>query len=206
VGGSGGTENAIVLEGEVVLGREPGRKGRVIDDEAVSRKHAVIRWHEEPGVAVLEDLKSKNGTFVNGEIVERKYLEAQDVVRIGDHLFVVEEMDGELSDADPVPELVGDSVKLHRLKRELELASPGQIPVLLLGETGTGKEVAARAVHRLSARIGRFVAMNCAGVPEALFESILFGHTKGACTNPPVGVRWVGSAAAIVASWAVLPR
>jgi transcriptional regulator with GAF, ATPase, and Fis domain len=182
---SGGVERGqlLALVDETVLGRQPGRKGTVVDDGGVSRKHAVIRQHQEQGITVLEDLDSKNGTFVNGEVVRRKYLEDQDVIRIGDQLFLVEIEAPPVPGRYPIPELVGESGVMVLLKRDLELASPGDLPLLLLGETGTGKEVAARAVHRLGGRSGELIPVNCAGVPEALFESVLFGHAKGAFTG-----------------------
>lgn len=183
VGSLTGTGRPIKLKDEVILGREQGRRVQVLDDDAVSRKHARIRWLPEQGVAILEDLQSKNGTFVSGEIVVRKYLEDQDVVRVGDHLFVVESGDGGGETRNPVPELVGESPAVNQTREDLGLAAPGDLPVLLLGETGTGKEVAARAVHRLSGRTGEFVPVNCAGIPESLFESALFGHAKGAFTG-----------------------
>ena len=183
VGARADSGRPIELTDEVILGREQGRKVRVVDDDAVSRKHAKIRWLPEQGVAIIEDLESKNGTFVNGEIVVRKYLEAQDVVRIGDQLFVVESGGGCAGADNSIPELVGGSAELERTRGDLTLAAPGELPVLLRGETGTGKEVAARAVHRLSGRTGEFVPVNCAGIPESLFESALFGHAKGAFTG-----------------------
>ncbi len=80
--------------------------------------------------------------------------------------------------------LVGDSPAFHDMLRSVERLAAIDRPVLLSGETGTGKELAARALHRLSGRHrGPFVAVNCGAIPAALFESELFGHVRGAFTG-----------------------
>jgi DNA-binding NtrC family response regulator len=77
--------------------------------------------------------------------------------------------------------LIGDTPGLRALRALVERAAPSDVPILILGENGTGKELVARAVHDLSPRSGqRFVKMNCAAVPAELVESELFGHEKGA--------------------------
>ena len=83
-----------------------------------------------------------------------------------------------------LPEMVGDSVPMRELARMIRLVAPRTATVLIEGETGTGKEVVAKAVHRLSARAGKpFVVLNCAAIPESLLEAELFGHTRGAFTG-----------------------
>lgn len=89
--------------------------------------------------------------------------------------------------ADPVyalPEMVGDAPEIRELGRMIRLVAPRTATVLIEGETGTGKELVAKAVHRLSERAGKpFVVLNCAAIPEQLLEAELFGHTRGAFTG-----------------------
>jgi DNA-binding NtrC family response regulator len=83
-----------------------------------------------------------------------------------------------------LPDMVGASEPMQELARLIRLVAPRSTTVLIEGETGTGKEVVARAVHRLSERAGKpFAVLNCAAIPEALLEAELFGHTRGAFTG-----------------------
>ncbi|WP_052200294.1 sigma-54 dependent transcriptional regulator [Terriglobus sp. TAA 43] len=83
-----------------------------------------------------------------------------------------------------LPEFVGDALKMRELALQIRLVAAHTANVLVLGETGTGKELVAKAVHRLSPRAGKpFVVLNCAAIPEHLLEAELFGHTRGAFTG-----------------------
>jgi len=95
-------------------------------------------------------------------------------------LYLEEEIRSELN----FEEIIGDSPALKRALAQVELAAPAGTTVLLLGETGTGKELFARAIHNLSPRSKRtFVKVNCAAIPSGLLESELFGHERGAFTG-----------------------
>jgi transcriptional regulator with GAF, ATPase, and Fis domain len=86
--------------------------------------------------------------------------------------------------AAAIPELVGESESMLELARLIRLVAPRNSTVLIEGETGTGKEIVAAALHRLSARAARpMTVLNCAAIPEALLEAELFGHTRGAFTG-----------------------
>jgi transcriptional regulator with GAF, ATPase, and Fis domain len=80
-------------------------------------------------------------------------------------------------------EILGSCDGITQVFRRVEKVAPVDVPVLVTGETGTGKELAAREIHRLSKRPGRFVSINCGAIPETLIESELFGHVKGSFTG-----------------------
>ena len=89
---------------------------------------------------------------------------------------------------DRLPELVGDAHCMLEVSRRIRLVAPRSTPVLIEGPTGSGKELVAAAVHRLSDRRRKpFVAINCAAIPETLLEAELFGHTRGAFTGAVQG-------------------
>src|SRR5688572_5206737 len=91
---------------------------------------------------------------------------------------------------DVVLEPVMCSRAMRELDRVLRMVAPKDVGITLVGESGTGKEVLARRIHDLSVRrTGPFIPINCAAVPEALFESELFGHEKGAFTGATERVR-----------------
>ncbi|MGH9499719.1 MAG: sigma 54-interacting transcriptional regulator [Terriglobales bacterium] len=93
-------------------------------------------------------------------------------------------LDSEIHSTQNFAELIGESPALKHVLAQVETVAPSDATVLILGETGTGKELIARAIHRLSSRReGSFVKLNCAAIPTGLLESELFGHEKGAFTG-----------------------
>jgi DNA-binding NtrC family response regulator len=95
---------------------------------------------------------------------------------------------GDPGSAEQLPELVGNAPCMIEVSRRVRLVAPRMTPVLIEGPTGSGKELVAEALHRLSPRNRKpFVAINCAAIPEALLEAELFGHTRGAFTGAVQG-------------------
>ncbi len=94
----------------------------------------------------------------------------------------------EIAVSERLPELVGNAPAMLDVCRRIRLVAPRSTPVLIEGPTGSGKELVAEALHRLSTRSRKpFVAINCAAIPEALLEAELFGHTRGAFTGAVQG-------------------
>jgi len=180
----------------VVLGRasgvDPGvealnaaRERRLlvsVVDPKMSKVHAQIRWAIDGWC--VEDASSRNGTRVNGERVERATLSDGDVIQMGHSVYLYRAGAGhEVASpdtADEPPGLGTFNPGLARQFANLRLIARSTVPVLVQGETGTGKELAAKAVHRLSGRKGALRAVNCGALPRTLLESELFGYRKGA--------------------------
>jgi DNA-binding NtrC family response regulator len=92
-------------------------------------------------------------------------------------------LEEQVKGSDQHQELLGNSPSIVKLREQIARLAPIDTSVLISGKSGTGKELVARALHRLSGREGRFIAINCAALPESLLESELFGHEKGAFTD-----------------------
>ena len=181
-------EAGVVREGRRRLKPGETRIGRgepdipLDDDPLASRDHARLR-HEPSGHSVeIEDRTSRNGVFVNEARVTRQALVDGDVIRVGGSFFVFRQVDPRQVDV-PNDLISGQSPEMQALRVAVKRAGPFDATVLISGETGAGKEVVARALHAESGRRGRFVAINCSAISEALAESELFGHQRGAFTG-----------------------
>ena len=157
-----------------------------LTDASVSRAHATIT--STPRGYLIEDLGSKNGTEVNGLKIDRALLHPGCAIRLGSTLleFVTGERGLAWTEADDsmLEGLAGASAAMRAVYRQLRTFAPTDATVVITGETGTGKEVAARALHSLSRRSGGpFVVFDCANVEESLLGSGLFGHRRGAFTG-----------------------
>ena len=170
----------FVVGKELRFGRFAGADVDVaIEDPMMSRRHATVT---RVGLVVeIRDDGTTNGTHVNGERVKARPLVPGDVVRIGSTLLEV----GIAPPREPSddPALVGNAPAFLAAVELADQLAPSDVPVLLLGETGTGKDVLARHLHARSGRTGSFVAVNCAALPRELVDSSLFGHRKGAFTG-----------------------
>ncbi len=165
------------------IGRNPPNPGDIeLADPVVSKTHAEITWSPVRERFLVGDLRSSNGTYLNGERVERELLEPGDIVRFGDTVVMFAPMPQGPTDWC-TPEgslLVGRSGALRHCLERAERAAGADVTVLIYGETGVGKELLAQTVHAQSGRSGPIRAINCAAIPKDLVESELFGHVKGA--------------------------
>src|SRR5690606_39194605 len=169
------------LRPELTFGRSPDATVATVLHETISRRHAVVQ-RGLGGALFLRDVGSRNGTRVHGaRITAPVALTPNAVVRLGDVLGIVDEPSARRFDADPV--LRGSAAAMARARDQLERSAGDPAPVLILGETGAGKERVAREVHRVSGRAGQYVTLNCAELTAELVESQLFGHERGAFTG-----------------------
>lgn len=168
--------------------RESGRNYRlVIADSWMSGTHARITRN---GTGfTLEDAGSKNGTLdAEAQKIETSCpLTDGMIFAVGRTLLLFRSQVAHRANmvrsrdlTPPDPDLATFCPSFVKATEAMQAVAASTLPVLILGETGTGKEVAARAMHRMSGRTGRFIAVNCGGIPEGLLESELFGVIKGA--------------------------
>jgi len=175
-----------------------------VPDASVSRRHARITVSEN---ITLEDLGSSNGTRVGGRSLRPKEpvsIGPGSIVSLGSATIILQQAHAIVPHPTPAPpssvlkqqfqaskgasasvadRIVADATMRH-LYATLDQIAPTELSVLILGETGVGKDVFASEVHRRSDRAGApFLKLNCAALPESLLESELFGHEKGAFTG-----------------------
>ncbi len=168
-----------------VLGRAP-ECDVVLDDPSVSRRHALLTVS---GRITVEDLGSTNGTAIQARKLgpgERGVLGLGTVFEVGSATLVLQRTLGARSHRTPtdMPGTVVRDPAMKRLYEMLDVVAPTGLSVLILGETGVGKEVFAEALHRRSSRVGApFLKLNCAALPESILEAELFGYEKGAFTG-----------------------
>ena len=159
-------------------------------DPRVSTEHAELA--RDGDAVVVRDLGSSNGTWVNGERVDgQQRLESGDLIELGRTVLCYRETSAHL--ASQVIGKKAHGVTFGALRtfnpelgegyRKLAKSAATAQPMLIIGETGTGKDVLSNEVHEASGRKGQFVAVDCGAIPDSLFESTLFGHEKGAFTG-----------------------
>ena len=138
------------------------------------------------GVVYLDN-RASEGRFSEDDLMFLTALSHQAGIAIGNswlHRQVIQENIRLTNALKPKFHILGDSEKMKKVFMTMKKAAPSDITVLIEGETGTGKELVAQAIHELSPRHNRpFIAVNCAAIPKELIESELFGHEKGAFTS-----------------------
>ncbi len=169
------------VQGRCRVGRDETMEIPLLDSK-VSRCHAELM--PAPQAVLVTDMGSRNGTFINAEPVEisQATAGAGSVIRVGRSLMKV------FADIEPfvVPSLASTyeglvgGPGLEQVRRSILAAATSNNPLLIEGETGSGKEVVADAVHSASGRTGSLITVNCAALPHQLIESELFGHARGA--------------------------
>jgi len=158
----------------------------VLQDKTVSRYHAeLLRDNQD---MLLRDLESTNGTYLDSHRVREVYLKPNTVFRVGATPIRFEPTSEQLqiypSRHEQMGDLIGRSLKMREIFGVLEKIAPTDVTIIIEGDTGTGKELVARAVHTFSRRAKKpFVVLDCGAVPETLIESELFGHEKGSFTG-----------------------
>ena len=168
----------------VVVGRNEACD-MVLDDGKVSAVHMELLATER-GVR-LRDLGSRNGTFIGDTRVGEVYLTKHAYVTLGDAMVELAPSGPSEVDVPVAAEfgpLVGHSAGMRSVFERLKKAAPTDLTILITGETGTGKELVAQAIHETSTRAHKpFVVVDCGAIPAALAESSLFGHERGSFTG-----------------------
>jgi two-component system response regulator GlrR len=168
----------------VVIGSHPSAD-LVLRDPAVSRFHCEITGGDRPAI---RDLGSRNGTLLNGVAVAQAPLADGAVLTLGGTRLRFQVLSEApriaLSERDRFGRMVGRSAAMRAVFALCEQAANSDSTVLIEGETGTGKEATAEAIHRESTRRdGPFIVVDCGAIPPQLLESELFGHERGAFTG-----------------------
>lgn len=184
VAGPGEGLSAELRRSPITVGSAP-ECALTLPDPKISRHHLELHVHEDG--YLLRDLQSTNGTYYRGARVQQALLGLGAELRVGDSVLRIER--GEEVSSQVVPQttygsLIGSSRPMQDVFGLLAAVAPTDTTVLILGETGTGKELVAEELHRGSPRRDKpFAVLDCGAVPEQLIESELFGHKRGAFTG-----------------------
>jgi transcriptional regulator with PAS, ATPase and Fis domain len=188
----GASRDVIRIDQTLEIGRRPDASAPaswIVDDDRVSRRHAVLQVDPRRGRAEIIDLGSRNGTILDGRALvgtDPVPLLPGSIIFVGSFAavfrFVLEsDLHAIAQDlATPFTPVATTSPELARKIQVLRHLAKAQEDLLIVGETGVGKEEVARAIHHTSGRWGKFVAINCPALPGSLIESELFGYVKGA--------------------------
>jgi DNA-binding NtrC family response regulator len=191
-------KDLLIVDGtqpsRVLLGKGPACDLR-LDDAHVSRRHAAL--DVEGSALRITDLGSSNGTFVNGVRVRDALLAGGEMIRVGTTDLRVE-LRTRTTAARALPQetsfgsLLGASAAMRRLYPTCARLAASAVPVVIEGETGTGKEVLAESLHEQGPRAAApFIVFDCTAVSPSLVESELFGHERGAFTGAAAARRGV---------------
>lgn len=153
----------------------------ILHDTFVSRRHARIEKKAEKGLYFLKDMNSQNGVFLNGSRVQQAMLNHNDNIRIGKTHFTFS-----FERYNHKRQLISQSLnkKWNATLSRLPHLAISEAPILILGPSGSGKELIAKMIHNHSKRNqGNMVSINCSALTESLVESELFGHKKGSYTG-----------------------
>ncbi|MBA2543086.1 MAG: sigma 54-dependent Fis family transcriptional regulator, partial [Deltaproteobacteria bacterium] len=168
----------------IVIGR--ANADLQLDDRRVSALHAELRL--EPDGFRLRDLGSTNGTLISGVRIVEAFLTPNAVIALGDTTIQFTPLDASfelpLASADRLEGFIGGGIAMRRMYELIARYAGTDATVLITGETGSGKEVAAEAIHlRSRRRSGPFIVLDCGAIPAQLVEDQLFGHEAGAFTG-----------------------
>lgn len=183
--GTNAGKEFIIDRANIAIGSDP-EADLVLNDETVSRRHAEIVKSKDG--YVLRDLNSTNGTFVDSLRVKEIFVSPGATIRFGKSRvkFLPQEEKIEIypSKKDKFDNIIGKSLELRKVYGMIEKVAPTNVSALIIGETGTGKELVAQAIHAHSKRSAKpFVVFDCSSVQPNLIESELFGHERGAFTG-----------------------
>jgi DNA-binding NtrC family response regulator len=178
----GGSRAFGLSRNRLIVGASP-KVDAVVNDRAVSAQHCALSVLG--GGVLVEDLGSKNGTFVGGARVREAWARPGTTVSLGRSTIVVRAEEGlGAMPGEPLPGVAGASIAMRRIADQVRRLARHSLPVLIAGESGSGKELVARALHDEGPRRDRpFVAINVTALPRELVESELFGHERGAFTG-----------------------
>jgi transcriptional regulator with GAF, ATPase, and Fis domain len=169
---------------EIRIGQDP-ELDISVDDRSVSREHLSILGGDNGWT--LTDNDSTNGTFIGDMRVHRVAVHQPTLVRIGKTVLrlepTAEHVEQQLSTQERFGRMIGKSPPMREMFAVLEKVAASDLTVLIEGETGTGKELAAEGLHTVSGKSGPFITLNCGAIPRDLIESELMGHVKGAFTG-----------------------